>query len=282
MLGKLLRYDLRSMWKQFSILWPALLVVALMTRMLGWALSRLDFGVLSSGWLEGSAAFFLQVMPIMVYFALIVALMVITLIYVVQRFYSGLTGAEGYLMHMLPVRTWQLIASKLIVATVVVVISGAAGLLSIGILAGGMDFLWDFLDIFPRMDLSGALVLVHLGLMAVLSLWSWVTQVYAACAFGQLSNKNRALLSVVAYVVINIIQSTLLFCLFLGLGVLETNTGFLSSWAAGMVRVLQLETISAEGAFHLLLGIADLFFLAKDAVFFLITEYLLRRKLNLQ
>ena len=32
MLGKLLKYDIRAMWKQFSIIWPAALIIALINR----------------------------------------------------------------------------------------------------------------------------------------------------------------------------------------------------------------------------------------------------------
>lgn len=32
MLGKLLKYDFRSMWKQFSVIWPAALILAFINR----------------------------------------------------------------------------------------------------------------------------------------------------------------------------------------------------------------------------------------------------------
>ena len=32
MLGKLLKYDFRSMWKQFSVIWPAALILAFLNR----------------------------------------------------------------------------------------------------------------------------------------------------------------------------------------------------------------------------------------------------------
>ena len=282
MLGKLLRYDFRSVGKQFSALWIAVLVVALVNRLLGSAVSRLDFGALSN-WLEGSVEFFLRVMPAMVYFAMMVALMVISLIYVVQWFYSGLLGGEGYLVHMLPVKTWQLIFSKLVTATVVILGSGVVGILSIAILGADWSFFRDLVDVFPRLgDISFILIALQFVLLLLFSLWSWITQVYTACAFGQLSNKNRALLSVVAYVVLNIVQSTLFFCLLFGVGIAEEATGFLTSWMEGLVRAFQLERLSGEGAFHLVMTCVNLFFLAKSAVFFLVTEYLLRRKLNLQ
>ena len=42
---------------------------------------------------------------------------------ILQRFYKNLLSGEGYLMHTLPVRPWQHIASKLIAAVVWTVLS---------------------------------------------------------------------------------------------------------------------------------------------------------------
>lgn len=41
-----------------------------------------------------------------------VALFVLTMIVIIQRFYKGLLCDEGYLMFTLPVKPWQLIATK--------------------------------------------------------------------------------------------------------------------------------------------------------------------------
>lgn len=118
MLGKLLKYDFRSMGKQFAYVWPAVLVLALVNRFtLGSALYQgsSDIGVpgqlalvnrftlgntlyqVSSdigvpGQLASGLVFFL-------YWAIIMAMMVLTLVFVIQRFFKGLLGDEGYLMH---------------------------------------------------------------------------------------------------------------------------------------------------------------------------------------
>lgn len=150
MLGKLLKYDFRSMGKQFAYVWPAVLVLALVNRFtLGSALYQgsSDIGVpgqlalvnrftlgntlyqVSSdigvpGQLASGLIFFL-------YWAIIMAMMVLTLVFVIQRFFKGLLGDEGYLMHTLPVKPWQLIFSKLICSIVTFIVSVLVGLLSI-------------------------------------------------------------------------------------------------------------------------------------------------------
>lgn len=40
------------------------------------------------------------------------ALMIVTIVMVLQRFYKNLLKGEGYLMHTLPVPTWMLVAIK--------------------------------------------------------------------------------------------------------------------------------------------------------------------------
>ena len=129
MLGRLLRYDLRSMYKKFAILWPAVLIVAFLNQMVVWGAEKASF-FLELGGLE----FLFELAPAVVYFGLMVALVVVSMFYVVLRFYQGLLGDEGYLMHTLPVKPWQLVASKLLTATMTVIVSGLVGILSIAIL----------------------------------------------------------------------------------------------------------------------------------------------------
>ena len=282
MLGKLLRYDFRSMGKQFSILWPAVLVVALVNKLL-WALMGVVDFHRTFWWLEGSMEFFLRIMPAMLYFAVIVALIVVSLIYVLQRFYSGLLGNEGYLMHTLPVRTWQLILSKLLCATAVTLISSLVALVSIAILGADTDIFSQMLRVLKQLaEPTMLLICLHLLVLTIFGIWGTLTQIYAACAIGQLSNKNRILLSIVAYVVINIILSTLSVFVMIALGMMEESMGLVSGWLNMLVHIFRLDQISAEGAFHLIMAVLDVLMLAKSVIFFFITEYLLRRKLNLQ
>ena len=55
---------------------------------------------------------------IVAYFVMLVAMVVVTFVVILQRFYKNLLEGEGYLMHTLPVPTWMLVASKLIAAVI--------------------------------------------------------------------------------------------------------------------------------------------------------------------
>ena len=96
MLFKLLKYDFRAMWKQFSLIWGAALVLALVNR---FTLFRNAESGLHSGLL------------MFAFGAVIAAMLVICISFVLDRFGRGLLGSEGYLMHTLTVHPWQLVAS---------------------------------------------------------------------------------------------------------------------------------------------------------------------------
>ena len=99
MLFKLLKYDFRSMWKTFSLVWAACLVLALVNR---FTLPFEGQTNVTIGPGDGILAF----ITALVFFGVLFAMFVAVMIFVIQRFYKGLLGDEGYLMNTLPVPTW--------------------------------------------------------------------------------------------------------------------------------------------------------------------------------
>ena len=106
MLAKLMKYDLRSCLRKFGPLWLAVIALS--------ALIGLSFRYVidAPGGQSGLVIFLLGVLPSMVLFGLFVAMAVMALIFVIQRFYRGLLGDEGYLMFTLPASAGAHIASK--------------------------------------------------------------------------------------------------------------------------------------------------------------------------
>ena len=124
MFGKLLKYDFRSMFKQFAFIWPAALALALVNHFTvnSFVTSASDTRQAISG------------IAMFVYVAILIAMFVIALVFACQRFYKGLLGDEGYLMHTLPVEPWQLIGSKLLCAVITTFLSVVVALLSVLVL----------------------------------------------------------------------------------------------------------------------------------------------------
>ena len=101
MLGKLIKYDLKALAKILAPLWGVLLVMGLI------------FGISIRSNLDGIGNTMI-VFSLVVIVAVIVAIFVMNVIIVIQRFWNGLLKEEGYLMFTLPVTTRSLILSKVI------------------------------------------------------------------------------------------------------------------------------------------------------------------------
>ncbi len=259
MLRKLLKYDFRSMGKQFALLWPAALVLALVNR----------FTLPGNG--SGFAGETLGFVAAMAYFGVVVALFVITLIFVIQRFYYGLLGGEGYLMHTLPVKPWQLVASKLICAVVTSLISLVVAFLSMFLL---MPISWDKLLttgtftalrilVTERPDVL--LLAVEILLVFVAALSAGILMVYLAMALGHLFPRNRVAGSVLSFLGINIAVNILM------------------SAAATFIPDVNLDQwLTVQQSAHVSMWLMTLCLAAFAAAFFAGTVAILRRKLNLE
>ncbi len=109
MLRKLLKYDLRANMKLYLFIWPAMLLLA--------GLQRLLLELPVTGFL---GHFLMSLLTGLMVLALI-AMAVLCFVICVIRFYSGLLRREGYLMFTLPVKPWQLLVSKLVAAMVTII-----------------------------------------------------------------------------------------------------------------------------------------------------------------
>lgn len=260
MLGKLLKYDFRAMWKQFSVIWLAALVIALINRF------TLPFN--RKGGL-GAENELLAVITITVFIGVMCAMFVVAMVFVLTRFYRGLLGDEGYLMHTLPVKTWQLVLSKLLCAIVVTTVNVVVSILAMFLM---MPINWIVVfDVELWMRLvqglmlrpDALLYLVEFFLLCVVALALMVTMVYLSMAIGHLFHRRRVLMSVVAFFALDIVGN-LLISLFGELGIMQ----FLD----------ELVSLSGHGGFWV--GIT-LMLLPAVGMFFA-TSYLLKHRLNLE
>lgn len=198
MLFKLLKYDFRAMWKQFSLIWGAALALALANRFsIFWDVDDHAIG-LSDTTTSGITVF--------AFMSVITAMFVIAVIFVVNRFSKGLLGGEGYLMFTLPVRSWQLVLSKLICALVSWVGCVMVAFASLFIM---IPFNWAELFQFPFwsdifrgiMKHPDVLVLMTEFCLVILSfVVLLIASMYLAMAVGHLFSQHRRLISVAAFI----------------------------------------------------------------------------------
>ena len=201
-----------------------------------------------------------------------------TIIIVIMRFYKGLLGDEGYLMHTLPVKPWQLITSKGLVAAGVVLISIIVAMLSLALLTGisNLSIIPDIIGEIAKAikaDAKFLLILIEALILIVISLLKSIYQVYASLAIGQLASKHRILLSLGAYIGLSTAVTVFAMAIVIIAG--NLNIGYwLSSWDGSADDVFGLSQIAIAGMF-VLTGI-------QLAAFHIITERILSKGLNLQ
>lgn len=195
MLIKLLKYEFRAAFRELLTLYVALLGIA--------SLLRPFYLYNLSGSLTG--------ITVMVYGALMIAVLVVSCITIIQRFSKTMLGAEGYLMHTLPVSASMHILSKLITAMAIVIAGFMVATLSTMIIAADASFflllrsvmdeinaIW--YELFAR---NGFILGMELFSLSLLRLAQGILLIYTAACLGHLTYRGRALVSVLSYIVLS-------------------------------------------------------------------------------
>lgn len=203
----------------------------------------------------------------------IIAIIVVSFVIIILRFYKNLITDEGYLMFTLPVKTNQLINSKLIAAiiwTLLSVIAVAGSIFAVVItperferfkngLAGGFDALY------REFGSLATLFIIEIILLILISTIQSILHIYASVAIGQLVNGHKVLGSFGAYVVIYII------CQVIGVVVLVLADIIIKHPVSDMDMVVKV-IFPLYLLYTLVFGIA----------FYVVTDILFKKKLNLE
>ncbi len=283
MYRKLCKYEFKSIGRTLLPIYLAVIVVSIINAFsMSVSQQFTDGFAFSSGGALQDILGLLQVVFVFAYFALLCALFVLTLVIIIQRFYKGLLCDEGYLMFTLPVKTWHLIASKATAALVMSILSAIAAMISIFILATGAmsdpaNFLFSLINpknwamfFYDASTVSPLWPLYALELLALLIVGALASlfHIYVSLALGHLFKKHRILLAIVAYIVISMALSFLS-----GMGLIV-----LGSWLEFVV-VLPL---TGNAAAQLVIGGMLVWSLLQLVAFFIGTERILSKKLNLE
>ena len=273
MLGKLLKYDLRSMLKQFAFIWPAVLAVSV--------INRFTFQFADHG---ETIPELVATVGMLVYAAIVIALLVLSIIFVIQRFFKGLLGDEGYLMFTLPVKSWQLVFSKLLCAMIATSISFLVAFITIFVIATP-DFssLRGLFSLLGSIDGRSLLFIVNLLVTLLLEMAQTFLMLYLSMAIGHLFNKNRIAMSVIAYVAIQVVLNILYTIFGSLLGAMLQRIVIINAVGDFLEGVLSdSATIFPWGTANVALLVSSLQILIISAICFFITNYILKRRLNLE
>lgn len=279
MTGKLIKYEFRSSIRLMALIWAAIIVSSVLFSLCSSALQ----GFVADGSDSQAAGLFGEIVTFItgfMYFISIVAMIVITIVLIVIRFYRGLFGSEGYMMNTLPVKPWQLITAKGVVAAVLVIAGVAVSILSMVILAGlsgVVNITEAFGEISAVMKAEPMLILTaaELLIIVIVGLLKSIYQVYASLAIGQLVNKYRILLALGAYIGINIALSVIAMVLMTAAGA----TG-VSDWFIYTLDMNDADSIInvSQTLIAVIFGLTVI----QLAAFHIVTERIMSLKLNLQ
>lgn len=208
MLGKLLKYEFKSTARIFLPLYAILLISAFVS------------GLLNSKHPWGLASNISQT----IFFGLCVAVFVMTILILIQRFSKNLLQDEGYLMMTLPVKTHTLLFSKLIPAMVWSIASMFTGMLAFYLLFSAdllftLNFWHDIFTVFfPAFwkllsSIPGSVywALFQSFLWGMLTLSAFILMVYLSLSTGQLPMvaKHRKLASFGTFLILYILNQVI-------------------------------------------------------------------------
>ena len=246
MLGKIIKYDMKDGWRKLGPLYGLTLAMALV-------LGRSGKFAPSGG---------LNTMAIIGYTAFATAVTIMTLVHLISVYRKNLLGDQAHFVLTLPVEVSTQIWGKVISSFLWLAISRIFLLLSITVIAAPEinvsfnDLVKAFNEI-PVHDsgrIAGA-VLSAIALAIIVDFVLIIT-IYAALTVGHLASSHRGLVSVaVAFV--------LMVCEIIAAGKIINTVGFTGSGAMELV-------------IPLLVGAAIF------AALFLLTDYLVRNKLDLE
>lgn len=269
MLGKLLKYETKATARLFIPLYITILAFAAINRFL---LPLYNMG-------EKSSPLYAMFMGIsmFIYGTLMVGLVVMTLFVLIQRFYKSLLGDEGYLMFTLPVQSWKHILGKLSVSMLWTIASSIIAFFSIMILSSKTISTKEFFntlfagfsELVHQYGASAYLMSFEGIVITLLYLASAILTIYAAIALGHLFNKHKLLIAFGMYILLKTASQIIMSItavIFFTQPMFTPNSAFIPS------------TVLVNG---ILLGMIAYFGLF-TAAYFALTNFILKRKLNLE
>ncbi len=276
MFAKLLKYDLRAVFKHW---WIAAAVSVLVSALGGVCISIANVSYTSYDALQTIAilGIVLSVIGIVLFYVLSELLVLI-------RYYKNFYSDEGYLTFTLPVSKASLLNSKLLMSIIVFVVSTVVLFLDIGIMlmVGYADeifkpFFWEqtFAVIADIIRVLGGYTAVYIieGLIALLVLWIFTALAIFLCitVASMLVHKHKVLAAVGIYYIATGVISGLIEVL-----ILRFSFYHIIEKIVELQRVPCLNSV----AFLLLGGIAVAGI--ASALLYMLHVWLLERKLNLE
>ena len=259
MLGKLLKYEFKSTARTLLPLYIAVIGLSLVVGLFGQA-----------------ELFEMQIFALVILICLMMAMSIATLLVIINRFRKNLLGDEGYLMFTLPVKTKNLIISKLISSVIYIIISSVMVAVSFFIIMSFTGALQEFVSSMNSMFeyMTSQLMdnrdiimnFAYVGVEFILRYCMLVLLIYFSLSLGQINifSKHRIVAAVIAFIAGNTVIS----------GVSRVVLGLISTESSGVTSILLWTDPAALSALILLMVFIVLLFM--------VTSFILKNHLNLE
>ena len=270
MLRKLLKHEFRATARIMGPLYLVLLATAVCANFFTRVMDSAD------NWLLN----ILGTLVVMAFVVAIIGVCFMSFALMLQRFYRNLLRDEGYIMFTLPVSVHQQVWSKLIVSVVWFAATVVVVMLACAVAVYQVGFVLDFIQvigrIFERMTayyaLNGTAILLELLALCFVSGAAFALQFYAAMAVGHSFSNHKMALSVVFFFAFQFVLQIVATVLLVSLG---------DSPLFEFLATLDIQ-LDAMAGVHI--GICLLLALTAvyGAVFYFLTTYFLKKRLNLE
>lgn len=269
MVKKLLKYEFASLSKSILPMEIILLCTALFTRIVQF-------------FETDSTAFkiFMYSSVILLVIAILVCI-IMTITVCVIRFYKNMYSAEGYLTLTLPVTHGQHLAAKLISSLIATLVSVISVIVAVMIATAG--------DVFHEI-VKAAVYLINVaadyfkynfwlfGLELLVGIIVWFTALYllmfTCLTVGQMAKKNRVLAAFGVYFGYYIFRQ-ILGTIFIIVFVAIQNTAFING-------IRDFSKVHPLGFTHIVFCFIIVFYAVLSVVYFAVTKFVMKRKLNLE
>ena len=262
MLTKLLKYEFRSTGRVFLPLYGGIMLLTLFTRLFVWMGDYSNILAIPAGLLT------------VLYVLSLIGMFAVTYVVLLRRFYTSLIGDEGYLSFTLPVKPWQHITSKLITSVVWVIATAAAAGLSLLLMFVSNGFFKDLYDFIRVLigysQISYVMLVLEFIITALVSVAASMLMFYASMAIGQLVNGHKVAGSVAAFLVSYFVTQILL-----GIGMFAFGAVDPATWEV-------INTMNAVQGVALMLLLILVIQAVFGTLYFIITNYVFKNKLNLE
>lgn len=273
MFSKLVKYEWKALFKQNAVIFLTLVLSSIVAALL----------FIFTGDVENFSNIFI-VPVIFLYYILLIATPFATMIVFAVRFFSSTYGNEGYLTNTLPIKSHQIVLSKVLVGAIYSIIINLLVLLSMftvisSWLAFGADVPFAeiqlvFSDLPTVKEITGispTALIIYFVITYIISAFSGIMMVVGAVSFGQLWKKHKVLGSIVSYVGIYFVLQLL-------------SSIFIFPITTKLTTDLMISndpTSFFQDYVHLLLTYIPILSFVMLVALFFISNHILKKKINL-